>query len=126
MSLSRSPGLITVANAVARELRQRQTEEEQMLWEAVRDRRFMGKKFLRQHPILVDSNGRETFFVADFYCASSKLIVEIDGKIHNHQQERDRMRTAAINNRGLRVVRFRNEEVRRSLSSVLKRLSKEL
>ena len=126
MSLSRSPELILVAKTVARGLRRNQTSEEQILWEAIRNKKFMGRKFLRQHPILVDHRGRETFFVADFYCAASKLVVEIDGEIHDNRKERDETRTAIINERGLRVVRFKNESIKRNLPFVLGKLKKYL
>jgi len=122
MSLCRSPQLIVVAKAVARELRRRQTSSERMFWEAVRNRRFLGRKFLRQHPLLVDNMGRETFFVADFYCAESRLIVEIDGKMHDKQKGRDALRTAVISERGLRVVRFKNDEIEKNLEEVLEKL----
>lgn len=116
MSLNRSPKLITVAKSVARDLRRRQTKGEQMFWEAVRNRKFRGKKFLRQHPILVDYDGKETFFVADFYCAEAKLVVEIDGEIHENQKERDALRTAIINER----------VVEKNLVPVLQELKKHL
>lgn len=115
-----------VPKAVARELRRRQTRSEYIFWQAVRNRKLEGKKFLRQHPILIDYLGRETFFVADFYCADSKLIVEIDGQIHNKQRERDSLRPFVINDRGMKVVRFRDEEVEMDLERVLKELRKHL
>ena len=126
MSLSRSPGLLVVAKKVARELRRRQTNGERIFWQEVRNRKFLGKKFLRQHQILVDYLGRETFFVADFYCAESKLIVEIDGKSHQNQRDRDAIRTSAINDRGRKVIRFRDEEVENNLTRVLEELKKHL
>jgi len=126
MSLSRPPGLVLVAKHVARELRRRQTNGERIFWQAVRNRKFEGKKFLRQHPLLVDYLGRETFFVADFYCAESRLVVEIDGKIHEKQRERDALRTVVIKGRGLRVIRFKNEEIEEDLKRVLEELKKHL
>jgi very-short-patch-repair endonuclease len=50
------------------------------------------------------------FFVADFYCAEEKLILEIDGKIHESQKEYDLWRTSVLNELGLRVFRILNEE----------------
>ncbi|MFN0156492.1 MAG: endonuclease domain-containing protein [Bacteroidota bacterium] len=122
MSLSRSSGLITVAKTVARELRRNQTHGEALFWKAVRGRRFHGKKFLRQHPILVDVSGRETFYVADFYSAELKLVIEIDGKVHEYQKERDTLRITVIVDRGLKVVRFRNEALETDIDGVLREL----
>ena len=100
-----------VKNTV-RDLRRRQTPAEKMFWEYVRNRRFMGKKFLRQHPIVFEYLGEKRFFVADFYCAEKKLIVEIDGGVHELQEDYDELRTAVLNLLGFNVIRFKNEEVK--------------
>ena len=126
MSLSRSPGLVLVAKHVARELRRRQTNGEHIFWQAVRNRKFEGKKFLRQHPLLVEYLGKETLFVADFYCAESRLVVEIDGKIHEKQRRQDTLWTVVMNDRGLKVIRFRDEEIEEDLQRVLDELKKHL
>jgi very-short-patch-repair endonuclease len=63
----------------ARELRQELTPAEKVLWQALRDKQLAGFKFRRQHPI--------DRFIADFYCAACKLIVELDGGIHDEQQD---------------------------------------
>jgi len=107
-------------------LRQRQTEGERIFWEAVRDRRFMGRKFLRQHPIFHDQLGKETFYVADFYCAEARLVVEIDGKMHEHMKEQDHLRSSIINDFGLKVIRFKNEELGQNVDGVLQELKKQL
>jgi len=126
MSLSRSPELITVAKQVARKLRRNQTTAEQVFWKAVRNRRFIGKKFLRHHVIFHDLLGKETFFVPDFYCAESKLVVEIDGKIHDYRNREDGLRSDIIKDLGLKVIRFKNEEVEQHLDRVLEDLRKHL
>ncbi len=126
MSLSRSLKLIAVAKAAARDLRRRQTKGESLLWDVVRNRRFIGKKFLRQHPILVEFQNKEIFFIADFYCAEPKLVVEIDGRTHDNQAKHDKARTAVINDRGLNVVRFKNEALEERLDEVLEELKKYL
>ncbi|MAB65823.1 MAG: hypothetical protein CL662_03200, partial [Bacteroidetes bacterium] len=51
------------------------------------------------------------FYIADFYCAEHKLIVEIDGKVHDYQKDYDRQRTIVLENLGLKVIRFKNEEL---------------
>ena len=87
------------------------TEAEKIVWEIVRNRRLDGKKFLRQHKIIYENSFDSFhFFVADFYCAEEKLILEIDGQIHKSQKEYDLWRTSVLNELGLRVLRIQNEE----------------
>ena len=105
-----------VVRTRARELRQQQTPAERMLWRALRDRAVNGLKFRRQHPL----DG----FVLDFFCPEVKLCVELDGGIHDAQQERDAARTEQLEARRLRVIRFRNEEVEDDLPSVLSRIAR--
>lgn len=124
VSVNRNDGLVLVAKQVCRDLRKRSTSAERLFWEEVRERRFIGLKFYRQHPIFVDLDGRETFFVADFYCHERKIVIELDGKVHDYSKNHDEARTAAINCRGISVVRFSNEEIEHDLEVVLARLGK--
>jgi very-short-patch-repair endonuclease len=79
----------------------------------VRNRRLDGKKFLRQHKIIHENSFDSfQFFVVDFYCAEEKLILEIDGQIHEFQKESDLWRTSVLNELGLRVLRIKNEETK--------------
>ena len=98
----------------ARALRQRATEAERILWEHLRNRRLHGLKFRRQHPIGP--------YIVDFYCAAHRLVVEIDGPIHEGQREQDALRSEYLTMYGYRVLRFTNEEVLRDTESVLKRI----
>lgn len=84
----------------------------------------MGKKFFRQHPIFFEYDDQKTFFVADFYCGEDRLVIEIDGKSHDYQQEYDEYRTHIINSLGIRVVRFKNKEIQEKMSEVLLKLSR--
>ena len=95
----------------ARNLRKSQTPSEALLWNLLRDRRLAGKKFLRQHPIRFGYYGEMRFFIADFYCAEEKLVVELDGPIHELQQDYDLLRTWIINQLGIKVIRFKNVEL---------------
>ena len=97
----------------ARELRRNQTSAEKIFWQVVRNRRFDGKKFLRQHPLIYENinDKKLSFFIADFYCAEHKLVVELDGKIHDYQKDYDEQRDFIIEEMGLRVVRIKNEEL---------------
>ena len=86
-----------------RELRSSATDAEQRLWYHLRDRRLDGRKFRRQVRIGP--------YIADFACADARLVVEVDGGQHADDAERDRLRTAAIEADGYRVIRFWNDDV---------------
>ncbi len=92
------------------------------MWQAVRRKQISGLKFYRQFPVFHDLTGRETFFIADFFCHESSLIVELDGPIHEHRLPEDAERTEILRHLGLRVIRFRNEEVMRNLDAVLTKI----
>jgi very-short-patch-repair endonuclease len=98
----------------AKEHRREPTVAEETLWAAVRGQQIRGLPFRRQHP-----GGR---FILDFYCPRKKLCVELDGAIHDDQQEQDAARTEALAAHKIKVIRFRNEEVLDDLPSVLQRI----
>lgn len=126
MSLNNKAKLVQIAKSVCRELRKNQTEAEKIFWQAVRNRKFCGKKFYRQYPIFHDITGKETFFVADFYCYEAKLVVELDGKIHQYRLIEDSVRKEVINHLGIKVVRFKNDEIVNNLSKLLDEVKKHL
>ncbi|HEX9062748.1 MAG TPA: endonuclease domain-containing protein [Clostridia bacterium] len=95
---------------ITRELRKRQTKSEKAFWELVRNRN-LGEKFVRQFAISFEYEDKNRFFIADFYCHDKKLVVEIDGKIHEKQKDYDKLRTQIINQLGITVIRFTNEEI---------------
>jgi very-short-patch-repair endonuclease len=103
---------------MARQLRKRATPEERLLWQQLRARRFEGLHFRRQQ--VIDG------FVADFYCHAARLIVEVDGPIHDDQREHDAYRDRALADNGLCVVRVSNDDVRRNMPAVLERIRREL
>ncbi|MCB0755690.1 MAG: endonuclease domain-containing protein [Flavobacteriales bacterium] len=108
---------------LCRELRKNSTQAERLMWKNLRNRRISGKKFSRQFPIVYSSiNGLHYFFVADFYCHEKKLVIEVDGIVHDFQEDYDRGRTYIINEMGIRVLRFSNQEVSENMSSVLKEI----
>lgn len=90
----------------------------------MRNRKILGKKFLRQHPLFFRYLDKDTFFIADFYCSEHRLVVEVDGKSHDYQKEYDALRTHIINDMGINVVRFKNKEIELDLPNVLKKLEK--
>lgn len=95
----------------SRELREAQTPVEQILWECIRDRRLDNFKFRRQHNI-----GR---YIADFYCQKARLVIELDGEIHQEQPERDRARDSWMSENNLTVLRFQNKQVLDDLEATL-------
>ena len=97
----------------ARRLRQDMTWPEHLLWTEVRNRRFNNCKFRRQHPIIYEVlENFKRFYIADFYCAEKKLIIEFDGKHHEFgdPKEYDHARDLIMTQMGLRILRINNEE----------------
>ena len=126
MSLNSRQKLVEVAKVVCRDLRKRATNTEEMLWEKLRNRKLLNKKFYRQYPLFYDITGKESFFIADFYCYEAKMIIELDGEIHKYKLKEDNSRTDILNMLGLKVMRFKNEEVEKKLDLVLGRIKEEL
>ncbi len=99
---------------LSRKLRRRSTSTERLLWQKLRNRQLSGLKFYRQFPI-----GR---YIADFYCDELKLVIELEGGIHDKpdQKEYDETRASELEGIGLIVMRIRNEEVEKDIEQVLK------
>jgi very-short-patch-repair endonuclease len=102
----------------ASKLRKTMTPAEKILWEELRSNKLTGAKFRRQHPIYN--------YIADFYCHKAKLVIEIDGVIHEKQKEYDISRDDDMNELGIKVIRFKNEEVMDNLGQVLKKIETEI
>lgn len=103
----------------AKKLRNNLTSSEAKLWNYLRNN-INGFKFRRQHPI--------DMFIADFYCHKAKLVIEIDGEIHNsiEQQEYDLDRTLELKNFGIKVIRFTNKEVNENIQEVISKVVEQL
>jgi very-short-patch-repair endonuclease len=99
----------------SRQLRRVATPAERALWDIVRDRKVAGLKFRRQQVL-----GR---FIADFFCAEIKLVIELDGGVHNDRTDVDAVRRAVLEAGDLRVLRFHNEEVFDDPKSVVQRIA---
>ena len=96
-------------------LRRNMTKAELILWKKLKDKSIFKSKFRRQHPIDI--------FIVDFYCHEYKLVIEIDGEVHNNENiEYDLGRTAELNKFGIKVLRFTNEEVIYNLDEVTFRI----
>ncbi|MBK7174483.1 MAG: endonuclease domain-containing protein [Bacteroidales bacterium] len=99
---------------IASRLRNNPTYSESRLWHEIRKNKLLGRKFLRQHPILYDANRMQNeyfFFIPDFYCASEKLVIELDGRIHDFQKDKDYRRDLILNHLDIKVLRFKNDEL---------------
>ena len=106
---------------VCRRFRKNQTKGEKAFWKVVRNRQIEGYKILRQYPIKFEWNNQIRFFIADFYCHETKLVIEIDGGIHETQKEYDKMREQIINLLGFQVIRFSNDEVLYHIKEVVEK-----
>lgn len=102
-----------------RELRQKQTNAEQLLWGLIRGK-VMGVKFRRQHPI--------DPYIVDFYCNSANLVIELDGSQHAEDTVKlyDEKRTRFLEENGYRVIRFWNNDVLNKTDAVLEKIYQEL
>jgi very-short-patch-repair endonuclease len=89
----------------AREMRKGPTEAESILWSNLRNRKLDNLKFRRQQHI--------EGFILDFYCEAARLGVEVDGEIHLNEEQRnfDQQRTEYLAEFGIRIIRFKNNEV---------------
>lgn len=99
---------------IATKLRNNPTYSEKKLWKHIRNKQLSGRKFLRQHPIIYDSDRNKNeyfFFIPDFYCPAENLIIELDGHIHDFQKEKDHNRDLILSENNLRVLRIKNEEL---------------
>jgi very-short-patch-repair endonuclease len=106
--------------AFARKLRQSRTDAERALWAKLRNKQLEGVKFRRQQPL-----GR---YVVDFLSFERRIIVEIDGGQHNEEEvsKRDEERTAWLQERGYRVLRFWNNEVLANMEGVVEKIREAL
>jgi very-short-patch-repair endonuclease len=95
----------------ARRLRRDMPVPERVLWKHLRDRRLAGYKFRRQHPIGP--------FIADFYCADAKLVVEVDSSYHDGRKQEDQRRTAWLESQGVAVVRASASEISHDVFAVM-------
>jgi very-short-patch-repair endonuclease len=102
----------------AKALRNNMTGSEMKLWEVLKGKKMLSLRFRPQHPIDI--------FIADFYCHPIKLVIEIDGGIHQtiEQKEYDIGRTAELNNWGIEVIRFTNEEIELDINKVIEKIEK--
>ena len=99
-------------------MRQNPTQAEAILWHYFRKERLGGYKFRRQHIIQT--------FIVDFYCPAARLVIEVDGPVHQRQVDYDRVREDYLRAAGYQVLRFKNEEILNELKHVLDVISQKL
>lgn len=109
---------------VAKRLRKEMTPAEKIMWEELRRKDLDGYKFRRQFPLIYDNCG----FIADFYCAKIKLIIEIDSDIHEEKERKkyDEIRENILTKNGYKIIRFKNKDILYNLDKVLKNIKQEL
>ncbi len=107
----------------ARNLRQRETAVEKLLWSRLRGRQFNNLKFKRQFAIKFQYDGRDRVLFADFFCHDQKLIIELDGSSHETKREQDILRDEVCENMGYQVLRFKNNEVSENIDKVLEEIA---
>ncbi len=100
-----------------RHLRNNATPQEQKFWNYLKGKN-LGFKFQRQHSL-----GN---YIVDFYCASKKLIIELDGNQHDHNQEYDQERSFYLKDMGFNILRFKNTEIDTDIPLVLTIVKEEL
>ena len=101
---------------LAKELRKTETLAEKILWSHLSKNQIMGLQFRRQHPI--------DRFIADFYCAKIKLVIEADGSIHELPENKDYDigRSEILNDFGITVIRFNNAQIISDIDGVVKEI----
>ncbi|MBN1821530.1 MAG: endonuclease domain-containing protein [Prolixibacteraceae bacterium] len=104
-------GATEVTLKKAKKLRLNLTNAEKILWDRLNRRQLLGLRFRRQHPVNI--------YIVDFYCHEYKLVIELDGGIHEFQKEYDKIRSEDMKMFGIKVIRFNNSEVENNIEEVL-------
>ncbi|MFA6475542.1 MAG: DUF559 domain-containing protein [Patescibacteria group bacterium] len=95
----------------AKLFRHQSTVAENKLWQRLRRHQLAGFKFRRQHPLFQ--------YIVDFYCFELRLIIEVDGKVHENQIPHDIERTIILERHDFKVLRFTNDQVINDIETVI-------
>ncbi|MFC5623645.1 endonuclease domain-containing protein [Algoriphagus winogradskyi] len=109
-------GASAATHQKAKELRNKLTLAERKLWTVLQNKQLGGYKFRRQYPIYK--------YIADFYCHELSLVIELDGGVHDglEQKEHDLNRDQVIQEFGIQILRFKNEEVIGDIREVIRQI----
>ncbi|MBS1494641.1 MAG: endonuclease domain-containing protein [Bacteroidetes bacterium] len=101
-------------------LRNNSTKAEQLLWDEIKNKKFHGIKFRRQYSV--------DRYILDFYSIELRLGIELDGEVHDDKDaiEYDKIRTNYLKQRKIKVIRFSNEEIYKSIDNVLNKIKNEI
>ncbi len=114
-TLIRGQSINRKKQTLAKKLRANMTTSEKILWGKLRTNKLLKLHFRRQQ--IIDG------FIVDFYCHKIKLIIEVDGEIHQNRIEYDNLREEILTSRDLFILRFSNKEIKNNLKSVLKKIT---
>ena len=98
------------------QLRRESTPTEKMLWNRIRNKQINGLKFRQQHGF-----GN---YIMDFYCPTIRLCIEVDGDVHNTDEAKEygEERTSFLNQYGIKVMRFKNDEIEDDIEKVINKI----
>ena len=114
-----SPDRYGLLKEQAKYLRNNQTDSERLLWEYLKASK-LGVKFRRQSPL--------GDYIAGFVCLSKKIVVELDGSIHNtkEQKEHDNLRDYSLEKMGFKTLRFTNNQIYNDIEMVLQTIKQHI
>lgn len=102
----------------AEKLRNQMTASETKLWEVLKNKKNTGYRFRRQHPL--------GHYILDFYNHQLKLCIEVDGEYHESKEQKihDKKRDEFLNFNGIKILRFKNQQVNNDLEHVIESINK--
>ncbi|MDD2870487.1 MAG: DUF559 domain-containing protein [Candidatus Gracilibacteria bacterium] len=114
-----------ILKEAARNLRKNMTKSEKIIWNEIKNKK-LGQKFLRQKPIYLytEISGMDRYIIPDFCSLDIKLILEIDGNIHDLDDIflLDKEKEKLLINKGFKVIRITNDEIINDLNNVIKKI----
>ena len=115
-----------IIKQAAKNLRNNSTQSEVILWNHIKQEKLW-VKFLRQKPIYVytENNWLDRFIIADFYCHDKKLVIEVDGRVHEKSDvyKLDRIKEELLIKQGISVLRIKNIEIEKDMHKVLEKIN---